>query len=97
MLPKLLENSSITSIYEGTGRKLSIHYLLRVTGSKDNLFAFIQEVHQLAVEARLMIMTSTFVIVKKWASLDLENSLLIPVLPPNEEAYRNDHIVSNYR
>jgi hypothetical protein len=94
VLPTLMGNTSITSIYEGTGRKLSIHYILRITGSKDNLFAFIQEVHRLAVEARLMIMTSTSVIVKKWASLDLRKSLLIPVLPPNEEAYRNKHIVS---
>ncbi|MEK6334467.1 MAG: hypothetical protein AABM67_05930 [Acidobacteriota bacterium] len=93
VLPNLLDNPSITSIYEGTGRKLSINYLLRITGSKNNLFAFIQEVHQLAIEARLMIMTSTFVIVKKWSSLDLEKTLLMPVLPANEESYRNNHIV----
>jgi hypothetical protein len=93
VLPSLLANSSITSIYEGTGRKLSVHYLLRITGSKDNLFAFIQEVHRLAAEARLMIMTNTFVIVKKWSRLDMEKTFLIIVLPSHEEAYRNHHIL----
>lgn len=94
VLPSLMSNGSVTSIYEGTGRKMAINYLLRITGSKDNLFAFIQDVHRLAISARLMIMTNTFVIVKKWSSLDLEKSLLIPVLPANEETYRNTHIVN---
>lgn len=93
ILPKLVENSAITSIYEGTGHRIQIHFLLRITSSVESLFSLIQDVHALAAQARLIIKTNTYVIVKKWSDLALEKNLLLAELSPSDEQYRASHIM----
>lgn len=93
VLPKLLDNQAITSIYEGSGTRMQAHYIVRISCDAKDLFSFIEIVHQLATEERLMLNTSTYLIVKKWAALDLQKALLLPELPPGEANYRDTHLL----
>jgi hypothetical protein len=93
VLPKIVHNNEVTSVYGGTGIKIGIQYLVRMTTSTDKLFELIEEIHKLAAEARVLISTTTYVVVKKLASLSLRGSFLLVSLPPNDIFYRDQHIL----
>ena len=93
VVPLLVAKSSITSIYGGVGHRLAIHYVLRITASLEGLFALINEVHAFAHDARPLITTSTYVVINKLANLNLQRTFLIPTLPPEEDQYRQTHIL----
>jgi len=88
VLPELQDLSEVTSIFSGTGQRMQIHYLLRITSSVDALFTLIERIHTLATKHRLMLATHTYVIVKKWSHLSLE-TVLLPELPHSDTVYRN--------
>jgi len=93
LLPKIVHNPDVTSVYGGTGMKIGVHYLIRLSTSTDKLFGLIEEVHKLAAEARVMISTTTYVVVKKLSSLGLKKSFLLASLPPNDIYHRDQHIL----
>jgi predicted amidohydrolase len=90
ILPKLIEKTHITSLYEGTGRRISTHYFLRIKCSREQLFSFISDVHSIAALDKFSIKTSTFVIVKKWSSLDLEKNLSHNISPEVDKYIKGD-------
>lgn len=93
ILPMLKRNTAITSIFEGVGHLLWIHYLLRITCPVDQLFDLIQEVHDLAIQARLIVSSETSVIVKKWSSLDISKCLLTEDLSQGDAQFRASHVL----
>lgn len=92
VLPELVKKSVITSIYRGRAQSLTINYVLRVTANVDSLFDLIHEIYKLAADARVSVITTTYVVVKKLSSLSLERAVLAPMLPADETIYRNTHI-----
>jgi hypothetical protein len=90
VVPFLVENPSITSLYRGRAQGLAIHYLLRITSDTESLYKLIGEINNLAVKARLLITTSTSLVIRKLSALSLEKAVLLPILPSDEKYYR-DH------
>jgi hypothetical protein len=72
---------------------MAVHYVLRIRAPQDRLFAFIQEVHQLAERAGLVVGTTTYVIVAKWSRLSIREALMLPRLHPDKERFREHRIV----
>src|SRR6185436_1238285 len=52
-----------------------------------------EDVHQIASSAKILITSTTYVVVKKMSNLSLEKAVLIPNLPAEEANYRNNHIL----
>lgn len=94
VLPALISKNEITSLYRGRPQNLSMHYVLRITSDIDLLFALIDEVHEIASNARVLVTTTTYVVVKKMSNLSLEKAILLPTIPIDEANYRNNHILS---
>lgn len=89
VLPELIARSEITSVYGGGGRRLPVDYILRITGSASSVFDLVTDLHHLADEARIVINTSTYIVMKKFAGVSFENACLLPVLPGEEQHYRD--------
>ncbi len=94
VLPRILAKAEVTSLYRGTGKRFLIHYIIRVTSSIDSLFALIDELHLLAGQAKVLITTSTYVVIRKLADLGLRRACLMPELPPKLAYYRDTHILT---
>ena len=93
VIPELVKHTIITSIYRGRSQRLAIHYVLRISANFDFLYALINEIHNLTLEARVLIITKTYVVIKKESDLSLEKAILAPLLPTDEANYRNSQIV----
>jgi predicted amidohydrolase len=89
VLPELVKKNVVTSIYRGRAQSLAMHYVLRVTATVDSLYSLIEEIYKLAADARVSIITTTYVVVKKLSNLSLEKAVLAPMLPADETSYRN--------
>ncbi|HEX8650589.1 MAG TPA: hypothetical protein VF708_07090 [Pyrinomonadaceae bacterium] len=89
VLPKLIQNSAITSIYAGSNQRLPAHFILRVACGIKDLSTLIHEIHGLAASEKLLLTTNTYVIVKKWSGLQLSDSLLSTGLLTADERYRD--------
>lgn len=92
VVPELVNKRAVTSLYRGRPHNLSMHYVLRVTSDVDSLFSLIDEVHHVASKAKILVTTTTYVVVKKMSNLSLEKAVLLPVIPADEANYRNTHI-----
>jgi hypothetical protein len=92
VLPELVGKRAVTSLYRGRPHNLSMHYVMRVTSDVDSLFSLIDEVHHIASKAKILVTTTTYVVVKKMSNLSLEKAVLLPVIPADEAVYRNTHI-----
>jgi len=90
VISQLVHYNAITSIYQGTGHRFQIHYILRIKESVEELFKLISQIHELANSKDFIISTNTFIIIKKWSKLDL-NRLLLSELPVSDALYR-DHV-----
>ncbi|MFN0139622.1 MAG: hypothetical protein ACKVQW_06005 [Pyrinomonadaceae bacterium] len=90
VIPQLIEKHFITSLYEGTGSRMSIHYLLRVKCDIKQLFSFISMIHATAAADKFSIKTSTFVIAEKWSPLDLEKNLSSRISPIVDVYLKNE-------
>lgn len=93
VLPVLIKKPECTSIYRGRAQSLSIHYILRITSDVELLFMIIEEVHKLAQDARVLISTNTYVVMKRMSQLSLEKALLQPSLPAEEEYFLNHQLL----
>jgi len=89
VLPKLILNDAITSIYAGSNQRLPAHFILRVACGIRKLSSLIEEIHSLAANEKLLLTTNTYVIVKKLSSLQLAAGLLSVGLLPADERYRD--------
>jgi hypothetical protein len=93
VLPVLVKNPVVTSIYRGRPQGLVMDYVLRISADvEEALYSLIREVHKLAADAKMLITTRTYVMVQKLSNLSLEKAVLVPVLPSDETNYRNSHI-----
>lgn len=90
VLPAIVRRSEITSVYGGSGRRMHIDYVLRLTTDLGGLYPLIAFVHQLASEHRIMITTTTYVVVHKIASLALATACNRSA--PNKSHYLNYHL-----
>ncbi len=87
VIPRIMTANEVTSLYSGTGHHISVDYMLRVTASVESLFAFIESLHHWAEEAREIIITSTMVVMKRFADISFEEVFKIEDLPPNVKPY----------
>ena len=71
ILPEIVNRSEVTSVYGGSGRRVRIDYVLRLSATLEELYPLISFVHQLASDHRVLITTTTYVVVHKISSLDL--------------------------
>ncbi len=93
ILPFLLDNVIVTSIYEGTNNRANINYLLRIKTRVEDLFQFLSEVHALGLREDVLFTTNTYVIVNKWSSLSLERSLPLSGLARHDEYFRESIVM----
>ncbi len=90
VLPAIVRRSEVTTVYGGSGRRMHVDYVLRVTTDLQGLYPIIDFVHRLASQHRLMITTTTYVVVHKIASLSLANACNRSA--PNRSHYLNYHL-----
>jgi len=95
VVPVIVENPLVSSVYGGRGQNLSMHYIVRVDSELESLMALVSEIQGAASKARLLITTSTHIVVRKLSSLSLEKVILTPRLPTQEIQYRNKYIIPN--
>lgn len=50
VLPALIEEPAVTSIFEGAGHRLAAHYILRISATQQELHPFVQNLHRMAEE-----------------------------------------------
>ncbi|MBU1707345.1 hypothetical protein KKB28_05460 [bacterium] len=93
VMPTLVQNHRVTSIFEGESHKMYVHYVLRITTSVESLFSLIEEIHTLATKEKLILRTNTYVVVKKWSDLDLVKALSRRGLPKADHNYLMEHIL----
>jgi hypothetical protein len=93
VLPKLMNHTDITSIYGGSGRRVPIHYVLRITSDVKSLFELIEKIYKIASLARIMITSMTYVVIKRISYLHLDRKIPLPVIPSEKEYYRNTHFL----
>lgn len=91
-IPWMNRNNKVTSIYRGISRGLAIDYVLRLSVQLDELYPLIEAIHKLARKARVLISTTTYVVVQSLSSLSLEKAVLVTDLPGVEARYRNKFI-----
>ncbi|HEY6763227.1 MAG TPA: hypothetical protein VI386_00520, partial [Candidatus Sulfotelmatobacter sp.] len=89
VLPILVAKPAITSIYRGTGHSIAVDFVLRLTASKEQLFDIIEEIHKLAGQEKILITTTTYLVMRKLSSLDLAAACLSRGLPPEDAYYWN--------
>jgi len=93
VMPALLQKNDITSIYGGTGHLLVAHYILRLRTSAESLFDLIDEIHRLAQHSRLLLKTSTYVVMKRLSEMPLDKACLRLGLPDDDAFYLNTHLM----
>jgi hypothetical protein len=71
VLPEIVKRSEITSVYAGSGKRTRIDYVLRVTAELSGLYPLIEFVHRVVAAHRIMVTTTTYVVVHRIASLAL--------------------------
>ncbi len=91
VLTPLINRPEVTSAYGGLGVRLAIDYILRMSAGLDSLAAFIEDVHALAHKARILLTTTTYVVIKPLSALSLSSACLQAVLPPADAVYRETH------
>src|SRR5206468_3310928 len=69
LLPELVKNTAVTSIYRGRAQNLAMHYVLRVQADIDALPTLIEQIHKRASDARILISTGTYFVVRKISNL----------------------------
>lgn len=82
MIPYLCDSAIVNSIYEGAEYKANINYLLRIKTRIEDLFHFLSEIHLRGLKENVLFATNTYLVVKKWSDLSLEQSL-----PPSEYSF----------
>jgi hypothetical protein len=70
-----------------------VHYILRISAPHERLYDFIHDVHRSAERAGLVVATTTYIIMAKWARLSLREALMLPRLQPDHERFREYRIV----
>lgn len=89
VLPELVNDARVTSIYSGRAQSLAMHYVLRISGVVEDLFQLSEKISTLAREARILISTATYVVARKLSGLSLTKLSVVARLPDDEEIYRN--------
>jgi hypothetical protein len=87
VLPDLIRDATVTSIFSGTGHRVNVHYILRISAPRERLFAFIQQIHRKAELAGLLVASTTYIIVAKWSALSIRDALNLPRLPAGREGF----------
>src|SRR5947209_961774 len=96
VVPALLEEVQVTSLYRGSSPGLGIDYVLRLsidlTNGFTGLYELIEKVHELSLAERLKADTTTYIVVKRLAQLSLSKAILVTVLS-RDKRYRDTHII----
>jgi hypothetical protein len=74
VLPEIVRRTEVTSVYGGSGRRIRIDYVLRITTDLKGLYPLIEFVHRAAGEHRIMATTTTYVVVHRIAALELDKA-----------------------
>lgn len=96
VVPALLDETQVTSLYRGISPGLGIDYVLRLsidlTDGFSGLYELIEKVHALSLAERLKADTTTYIVVKKLAQLSLSKSILVTKLS-RDKGYRDNRII----
>jgi hypothetical protein len=93
VIPVLVANRNITSIFQGTGHRMQVHYVLRIVSGVKQLFDLIEEIHRISTKERFVLTTNTYVIAKKWTDLDLQRAMELPLLSALDVRYLNMQVI----
>ena len=96
VIPVLLKDDQVTSLYGGFSPKLGIDYVLRLSINVENgfeaLYEMIETIHDLALAERLEADTTTYIVVNRLAHLSLSKAVLVTKLA-RDKRYRDQHIL----
>jgi hypothetical protein len=96
VVPELIRNPQVTSLYRGSSPGLGIDYVLRLSldlsQGFNSLYELIDRVHDLSLDERLKADTTTYVVVKKLAQLSLSKAILVTKLS-RDKRYRDKRII----
>jgi predicted amidohydrolase len=93
VLPALVDVQHVVNLYQVTGHSIGAHFVLEMTGSRDDLYDIVDTVYKLAKKQRTLVRTTTCVIVKHLSNLDLVRACASEALPPSDSFYWYSSIV----
>ena len=96
VIPKLMGDSQVTSLYRGVSHRTGIDYVLRLSLNLEDkfksLYDLIADVHKLSKAARLIVDSTTYIVVKSLATISLAKAALVVNLPPELKLFRDRRI-----
>jgi hypothetical protein len=93
VLPEIVAKPEVTSVYGGSGERLPFHYVVRLSTDARSLYPLILHLHNRAHKFRILVSTTTYVVVSKLAGLNLVTACLRPNLTPGDMNYVTFHIL----
>jgi len=96
VIPDLMRNSQVTSLYRGVSPGMGVDYVLRLSIELDKgfsrLYDLIERVHTLSIAERLLVDTTTYIVVSSLSRLSLPRAVLVTNLPREFKRYRDQRI-----
>jgi len=96
VLPLLIEDAEVTSVYKGVSPGLGIDYLIRLSLKLNDgfhhLYQTISQIHNLSIGERLLVDSTTYIVVNGLSKLSLPRAILVTNLPKQEKVYRDKRI-----
>jgi hypothetical protein len=92
VLPALMDDPQIKSLYRGTSPGMGIDYVARLSSGIGEISNLQYQLHSLAQKVRMLIDIQTYIIHRTLATLSLPKAILITPLPGDLKRYRNQRI-----
>lgn len=96
VMPILIDDSEVTSIYKGVSPGLGIDYLVRISLKLNegfqHLYDTIKQIHNLSIKEGLIVDSTTYIVVHGLAKLSLSRAILVTNLPKQAKVYRDRRI-----
>lgn len=97
VMPILIDDSEVTSVYKGVSPGLGIDYLVRLSlklnDGFQHLYETIRQIHNLSIDERLIVDSTTYIVVHGLAKLSLPKAILVTNLPKEAKGYRDKRII----
>jgi len=92
VVPELVNNHHVTSLYRGSSVTLVIDYVARLSCDIRSISDLQYRLHDMALKNRLSIQLTTYIVHKKLSSLSLPKAILVTRLS-RDKRYRDLHII----
>jgi hypothetical protein len=93
LMPELMRNPQVTSLYGGVSPGLGIDYVARLSCDLNSISQLQSRLHELAEDSRILIDITVYIIHKQLSRLSLSRAVLVTNLPKQVKLYRDRRII----